>query len=177
MDHAAEINVTTAGRSAVSLPLLPVSLAHSRMSKTGFKIYSAGVSDESIHYPWAQLMENHMINWKKKNRLTTRTQASATLPVVTCCTLFSHTWFVWLKVNLRYPPKLRKAVDKKGNMTSIIWTWSGYLKRNHRWSAKYGANQNGNTFFHHLKRYHPSDHTIILISYKASWLVLFCERR
>ncbi len=56
--------------------------------------------------------------------------------------------------------KAEEIVDKKGSLTSIICKWFGYIKWL-RWSALVVPTKKGNTtnLFHHLKRYHPSDHT------------------
>ncbi len=72
------------------------------------------------------------------------------------------------ETNLELLSKDDEIVDKKGSTNSVIWEWFGYLKSDEaqiktickicRWFVK---TKTGNTtnLFHHLKKYHPNDHT------------------
>lgn len=72
------------------------------------------------------------------------------------------------ETNLKLLFKDDEIVDKKGSTNSVIWKWFGFLKSDEaqiktickicRWFVK---TKTGNTtnLFHHLKKYHPNDHT------------------
>ncbi|XP_057183139.1 E3 SUMO-protein ligase ZBED1-like [Triplophysa rosa] len=70
--------------------------------------------------------------------------------------------------NINLSSKDDKIVDKKGNTNSVIWKWFGYLKSDEtqikpicKICRRSVPTKTGNTtnLFHHLKKYHPSDHT------------------
>lgn len=59
-------------------------------------------------------------------------------------------------------------VEKKGNTTSIVWTWFGYGKSDHEQAKpickicrRLVPARTGNTtnLFHHLRRHHPSNYS------------------
>ncbi len=72
------------------------------------------------------------------------------------------------ETNLELLSKDDEIVDKKGSTNSVIWKWFGYLKSDEaqikticKICRRFVKTKTGNTtnLFHHLKKYHPNDHT------------------
>ncbi len=72
------------------------------------------------------------------------------------------------ETNLELLSKDDEIVDKKGSTNSVIWEWFGYLKSDEvqikticKICRRFVKTKTGNTtnLFHHLKKYHPNDHT------------------